>query len=733
MINLLALDIRNFLSYGNNITTIPLTFDEPILIVGENHDTVVDGEYDNNGTGKTTILNALTYCLYGKPVSKFDKIDDIINNINKKNLYVATTFEVNGTYYRVSRWRKNKKMGGSSNIGVKVASAPNIKGLDDPQNELTPAGRTVDEFIANEILGMPLDIFVRIVVFSARYKPFLSLPSTHVSQTSQTSIMEELFGHKELTEKGKKLKDRIKETKAEITQLTDLNERIEKEIQRYQEQLDFANKSIDQWNKDHEEKIQSIKDDINELEKIDFGKEIKNQTRLKEISEAITSLETKRNGVQFKLDEYEKNKKKYREWDDSQDSKISDTEKLLSPYENIDFDTELKSLDELQSLKAEYDIQSGLLEKQKELMKSQMDKIVELNDEVNKLKESKCPYCDQEYHDDDKISEKTELLTESALLYQKFESELNELTDSVNKLLDDMEKIECGFDSQSDYDASFNKYKSLRQRITDLMSMDNPYSEVVTSGDLSELETEIHTLNADIEALGAEYEKVDVPVHSLEELYAKQATLEETRKKLIDVINEENPHEETVSRLTKVFDNIDEIKKDEVDNLSVLLEHQEFLLKLLTKKDSFIRQELLDINLPFLNTRLRHYLDCIGLPHRAEFTKDMSISISQFGNPISYANLSGGQQARINIAISFAFRDIVQARHQKINFCILDECLDTGLSNLGVRLASQMIKTVAMENNLSMYVITHRDEIKSSFNKRLTTILKGGLTTIEMN
>jgi DNA repair exonuclease SbcCD ATPase subunit len=119
--------------------------------------------------------------------------------------------------------------------------------------------------------------------------------------------------------------------------------------------------------------------------------------------------------------------------------------------------------------------------------------------------------------------------------------------------------------------------------------------------------------------------------------------------------------------------------------------------------------------------------------HKVEFTKDMTISISQFNNPISFSNLSGGQKARINIALAFAFRDVVQARHQKINFCILDECLDTGLSNLGIKLASKMIKKIAKDEDLNMYVITHRDEIKSSFNKTLKATLKGGLTTVTMN
>jgi DNA repair exonuclease SbcCD ATPase subunit len=169
---------------------------------------------------------------------------------------------------------------------------------------------------------------------------------------------------------------------------------------------------------------------------------------------------------------------------------------------------------------------------------------------------------------------------------------------------------------------------------------------------------------------------------------------------------------------------------DELDQLNDELEHQNFLLKLLTKKDSFIRKALLNKNIPLLNKRLQIYLDKMGLPHRVRFTEEMSAEIMQLGAPINYGNLSAGQKARINLALSFAFRDVLQTRHGKIAFCILDECLDVGLGSLGVNQAVKMIKSVAIENELSMLVISHRDEVTSSFNKHLHVSLRNGFSTV---
>jgi DNA repair exonuclease SbcCD ATPase subunit len=150
----------------------------------------------------------------------------------------------------------------------------------------------------------------------------------------------------------------------------------------------------------------------------------------------------------------------------------------------------------------------------------------------------------------------------------------------------------------------------------------------------------------------------------------------------------------------------------------------------LTKKDSFIRKLLLQKSLPFLNTRLRYYLDRIGFLHRVVFNEDLSVNISQFGNGIGFGNLSSGQKARVNLALSFSFRDMLQARHGKLKFCILDECLDVGLGNVGVQLAAKMIKAVATDEKLSMYVISHRDEIANMFDSKLVVELKNGFSTI---
>jgi DNA repair exonuclease SbcCD ATPase subunit len=108
----------------------------------------------------------------------------------------------------------------------------------------------------------------------------------------------------------------------------------------------------------------------------------------------------------------------------------------------------------------------------------------------------------------------------------------------------------------------------------------------------------------------------------------------------------------------------------------------------------------------------------------------MTASISQFSRPLDFGNLSNGQRARVNIALSFAFRDVLQSIHTRVNVCMLDEILDVGLDAIGVTSAAKMLKRKSREENISLYIISHRDEIDSAFDRRMTVQMSKGFSYI---
>jgi len=220
-----------------------------------------------------------------------------------------------------------------------------------------------------------------------------------------------------------------------------------------------------------------------------------------------------------------------------------------------------------------------------------------------------------------------------------------------------------------------------------------------------------------------------ITVADLEELLTIKNEATSLHNKIEELTHAENPFVEPLEELLAI--ELDPIEYNEINRLKELIDHQKFLLRLLTKKDSFVRKILLNKNLPFLNARLQYYLTELGLPHRVEFTHQLTAQISQFGRELDFGNLSNGQRARVNIALSFAFRDVLQSRHSPINVCVLDEVLDVGLDTVGIQSAARMLKRKARDEGLSLYIISHRDEITSTFDRNLTIQMSKGFSYIK--
>lgn len=215
-------------------------------------------------------------------------------------------------------------------------------------------------------------------------------------------------------------------------------------------------------------------------------------------------------------------------------------------------------------------------------------------------------------------------------------------------------------------------------------------------------------------------------VSTLLEIHTHRQTI---LQKVQDLQTATNPFFESLDDLESTP--IERIDYSDINELKRMQDHQQFLLKLLTKKDSFVRKALLNKNLPFLNARLHHYLSQLGMAHKVEFTHEMTASISLFGRPLSFGNLSNGQKARVNISLSLAFRDVLQKLHTPVNICLLDEVLDVGLDTVGVQAAARMLKQKARDEKLNIFIISHRDEIGNTFDRTMVVQMQKGFSSIK--
>ena len=216
---------------------------------------------------------------------------------------------------------------------------------------------------------------------------------------------------------------------------------------------------------------------------------------------------------------------------------------------------------------------------------------------------------------------------------------------------------------------------------------------------------------------------------TIDEAYNHKTTLSTLGNSLEHELATVNPYVDQVNSLKK--DSLQEIDFTKMNELASLRDHQDFLLKLLTNKDSFIRKKIIDQNLAYTNHRLAHYLTEIGLPHSVKFKSDLDVEITMYGKEFDFDNLSRGERTRLILSLSWAFRDVFESMNNKINLLFIDELIDSGLDSSGVESSLAILKKMSRENKRNIFLISHRDELIGRVTNVLKVIKEGGFTSLE--
>ena len=197
MLKLNGLTIKNFMSIGNVTQSINFSSDDLVLVLGENLD--LGGNDNRNGVGKSTIVNALSYALYGSALTNIKK-DNLINKTNMKNMLVTLTFEMNNVSYKIERGRKP---------GIFKFTKDGVE-KETSEDESQGEGRHTQVEI-ERIIGVSHDMFKHVLALNTYVEPFLALRTN-----DQRVIIEQLLGITKLSEKAEKLKEEAKVTRDEI-------------------------------------------------------------------------------------------------------------------------------------------------------------------------------------------------------------------------------------------------------------------------------------------------------------------------------------------------------------------------------------------------------------------------------------------------------------------------------------------------------------------------------------
>jgi len=199
MIKVKDLTVKNFMSVGNQTQAVDFNREKLTLVLGENLDQGGDDSGSRNGTGKTTIINALSYALYGTALTNI-KRNNLINKTNSKGMVVSLDFEKDGVNYRIERGRSPTFLKFFVNDQEQEAE-------DESQGD----SRKTQEAV-NDLLGMSHDMFKHVVALNTYSEPFLAMRTN-----DQRAIIEQLLGITILSEKAENLKEQIRSTKESIT------------------------------------------------------------------------------------------------------------------------------------------------------------------------------------------------------------------------------------------------------------------------------------------------------------------------------------------------------------------------------------------------------------------------------------------------------------------------------------------------------------------------------------
>ena len=290
---------------------------------------------------------------------------------------------------------------------------------------------------------------------------------------------------------------------------------------------------------------------------------------------------------------------------------------------------------------------------------------------------------------------------------------------SVKKYASELAKLQDKKCHACEQELHDHKHEEMSAEANKHLSEANTYHDKVIA--------DLAKINKEIAGIGEVTTRPDTYYDTVEQALKHQNNLMTLETQLTVKAGETDPYQEQIDELRHTA--MQSISWDRVNELNRLKEHQEFLLKLLTSKDSFIRKKIIDQNLAYLNNRLTYYLDKMGLPHTVLFQNDLTVLITQLGQDLDFDNLSRGERNRLILSLSWAFRDVWESLYQQVNLLFVDELVDNGLDASGVEGALAVLKKMARERKKNIFLISHKDELIGRVNNVLKVIKENGFTS----
>lgn len=739
--------IKNFLSFGNKEAVYEFERGKIINIKGRNLDTDAGKENgSSNGSGKSSVIQSMTYAIYGTGISDI-KQDEFINITNGKDMKVVLELTADGKDVVITRTRK-----------------PNAVSLVVDDEDLTRDSIANTNKLIQEIIGVEYETFILSFVMTTSVKPLLSR-----KPAEQRNFMEDLLGMNTLTERA----DRVKKIKSEAEVEFKLAERdIENALQWNEHEVDrveSAKKKSSDFERQRKEKLSELKEKIDSMADIlDHEEEIRES--LKKLAEAehsvdqeeseLRDLEKEAQKLSTKKAELEKEINVLSSTGDILRSKIEDQQATLDKAE-----TDVKSLSEreegiyhdirvIEEAEKIEDSISGVIEcieKTNGEIKQEIEEKATSEDELSHLKDGQCPHCRQQWTPEDQQDKIKELENKASKsqasieflegcldAYEKDRDELKKTLRGMNQFpIDNADSIIREYDkvcrdlkeAQKTVETSTDAIQRLQ---TELKSDDSSEQLKSVEGDLKACKRDLSKVTSDIEKAEKSAEKALRELEKVSkgnekhtfanepELDAFLARAEGVLDKYEELEQSENPYKTGEEPDLKDVQAL-EAKRSSWD---IEIKHCKYLIKLLTDSKSFIRRNIIGRYVPYLNKQINVYADKLDSPHVCEIQNDLTVKIEYMRKSVSYHNLSAGERLKLDISTSIALRDLMAMLGTKSGLLVVDEVFDSALDTQSKRNVFKLMR----ERFETVLLVSHSGEFDDKCDDTLTVVKENGFS-----
>lgn len=723
---------RNILKYGNSDTS--LKFTQGLnLVVGK------------NGTGKSTLLEAICFCLFGKPYRDI-KIQELVNNKNKKGLLVTLEFTKGSDSYTIQR-------------GLKPDILRILKG--DEEIRLESHKSLIQEQI-DALLGINYNLFRNIISLSSLYnKPFLTLPLS-----DRRILLENIFGLKVFGDVLKKVKKRLSVFKGEV----DIKERTREVKSSSLAALVSQKKKVEESHRVFEltktDDLKRLDIKLNETlsalnslvipQPLPVDKELEGQ--IVELEKLITSENLR---FAFTQSKKEDGFPEFAQFKGESDLIERKKVKLTEDMKMVSF-LELENRDHQSDLKGNRFKVEEFLKRKRGLVRDSMtspeivqvkDRQVEIKAEAKRLstfrenlkgQSASCSLCGQEITESHRKLEEERVARELESLKGEFEGTKVALESLLDKQLAlETQKIDLEIQRLEKESSGILEKVSSNEKLLVTLKETKEKVLVEIESDEVALRNKKNLLWEDL----ARESKGKLDFYK-SEIFQKSQLMKEKALKDQEIfrvsqekIRLERERDSVISEKTRVtsrtFD-FDEsgLEADigtlnlEIGVLGVDLEKLKSEVKRYDilkgcLEDDGVRKYFFSKVLKTFNILVNGTLDRFGLNIRVVFNDVFEVAIKEGNAERSYESFSAGEQCRINLAITLSFMDLNSSLNSfNCNLQVFDEIFDSGMDDEGMEIVLEKMKDLSDSKKRSVFIISHKAVDNSPYVDSIVNVKK---------